>query len=778
MADREELEFTTTKRARLSSENSFDQNDSSFGASDKNEPQDSSISRLNETEQSANAESFSSETTSREQHVGQVGHERLESEDFPTCFSVEDGLDDLDEHHYQPIAGPMGWIQRQMNLDINPEDILAYMVPHAQLPPNIDKSTLWKIIVDILTEPTPRPKLDHINSLDDVVELLRGSKNIIVLTGAGVSVSCGIPDFRSRDGIYAKLSVEYPDLPDPQAMFDISYFYQNPRPFFKFAKEIYPGQFKPSLGHRFISQLESNGQLLKNYSQNIDTLEQIAGITRVIQCHGSFSTASCTNCKHQVSCEAIREDIFQQVIPLCPKCPQDGSCFAIMKPDIVFFGESLPSEFYHNLDEDSEKADLLIVIGSSLKVRPVALIPSHVPPEVPQVLINREPLRHMTFDVELLGDCDVIISELCQRLGGAWNSLLEDVDRPCLGSTSWQQAQATPEKVNTIVEERPGVESEVSGRQENEQTPQSTPNNESTALQDIKRMSEDASRVSPLCPKEGHVTVGESSVCAETSDEPCRDQPRASGSGQENEYNDTSCQEDSPRFLFMPPSRYIFYGAEVMDSPLPSPSPSRNLTSYLDSTSEGSDSDSVGEIDDHEATGDQLDGIIEELLRHERSLDNAHQTTTNSGQAVSHSSESDCNSDDGFGEGDVDKGSKISNSEVTKQALSLILGGLSSYTCASEENSRLSAGSDDPVAPGSSDPYSLSHATDTLLTDRPFSGVTMDKTPTMPDHLEPGEQEQIKDTGQGNSECLQHLVTEDDVDSDVNAAVTSDSLHP
>lgn len=161
----------------------------------------------------------------------------------------------------------MGWIQRQMTLGINPEDILAHMLPHTQLPPALDKGTLWKVIIDILTEPTPRQKLDHINFLDDVVELLRGSKNVIVLTGAGVSVSCGIPDFRSRDGIYAKLSVEYPDLPDPQAMFDIEYFYQNPRPFFKFAKEIYPGQFAPSLGHRFIKQLESNGQLLKNYSQ-------------------------------------------------------------------------------------------------------------------------------------------------------------------------------------------------------------------------------------------------------------------------------------------------------------------------------------------------------------------------------------------------------------------------------------------------------------------------------------------------------------------------------
>lgn len=78
-----------------------------------------------------------------------------------------------------------------------------------------------------------------------------GSKNIIVLTGAGVSVSCGIPDFRSRDGIYSRLAIDFPDLPDPQAMFDIQYFSQDPRPFYKFAKDIYPGNFQPSPCHRY-----------------------------------------------------------------------------------------------------------------------------------------------------------------------------------------------------------------------------------------------------------------------------------------------------------------------------------------------------------------------------------------------------------------------------------------------------------------------------------------------------------------------------------------------
>lgn len=86
----------------------------------------------------------------------------------------------------------------------------------------------------------------------------------------------------------------------------------------------------------------------------------------------------------------------------------------IMKPDIVFFGEGLPEDFYEAMSEDKEKCDLLLVIGSSLKVRPVALIPSSIPAHVPQVLINLEPLSHLNFDVELLGESDVIIDHLCR----------------------------------------------------------------------------------------------------------------------------------------------------------------------------------------------------------------------------------------------------------------------------------------------------------------------------------------------------------------------------
>ncbi|KAL1458976.1 hypothetical protein WDU94_010995, partial [Cyamophila willieti] len=345
------------------------------------------------------------------------------------------------------FSGSLMWVQDQMAKGINPRDVLSHILgADARIPEQIDDQTLWRLVLNMICEPKRRQRLRHISSFNDVIHLLKTCSKIIVLTGAGVSVSCGIPDFRSRDGIYSRLAVDFPNLPDPQAMFDINYFKQDPRPFFKFAREIYPGQFKPSPCHRFIKMLERHGKLLRNYSQNIDTLEQVAGIENVIECHGSFATASCTRCGYRVSADAIKEDVFAQRIPLCPS-PACGSVTlsspslltessppttpntpitpgpGVMKPDIVFFGEGLPDSFHSAMAQDKSKCDLLIVIGSSLKVRPVALIPNSLPPSVPQILINRERLSHLNFDVELLGDGDVIIDTLCRALGGDWTDV-------------------------------------------------------------------------------------------------------------------------------------------------------------------------------------------------------------------------------------------------------------------------------------------------------------------------------------------------------------------
>lgn len=209
-----------------------------------------------------------------------------------------------------------------MQRGTDPRDIATNIFQSdASILNQMDDMTIWQILFKMFTEPPRREKLKHFNTIEDIVGHIKEAKNILVLTGAGVSVSCGIPDFRSKDGVYARLAVDFPDLPDPQAMFDIQYFRRDPRPFFKFAKEIYPGQFTPSPCHKFISCLEKTGKLLRNYTQNIDTLEQVAGISKIVQCHGSFASASCTVCKLKVDAEQVRSDIMEQKIPLCNKCP-------------------------------------------------------------------------------------------------------------------------------------------------------------------------------------------------------------------------------------------------------------------------------------------------------------------------------------------------------------------------------------------------------------------------------------------------------------------------
>jgi NAD-dependent deacetylase sirtuin 1 len=150
-------------------------------------------------------------------------------------------------------------------------------------------------------------------------------------------------------------------------MFDIEYFTNDPRPFYRFAKEIWPGQYQPSLSHYFIAELERQDKLLRNYTQNIDSLEHLCSIKRLIQCHGSFSTATCRTCHYSVQSDEIKNEILQQKIPHCSKCSADLDD-AIFKPDIVFFGEPLPDNFHQTISIDKDKCDLLIVMGSSLKV--------------------------------------------------------------------------------------------------------------------------------------------------------------------------------------------------------------------------------------------------------------------------------------------------------------------------------------------------------------------------------------------------------------------------
>ncbi|GFR70383.1 NAD-dependent protein deacetylase sirtuin-2 [Elysia marginata] len=199
--------------------------------------------------------------------------------------------------------------------------------------------------------------------------------------------AAGIPDFRSPgSGLYDNLAAY--DLPSPQAIFDIEFFKENPKPFFVLAKELYPGSFKPTLCHYFIKMLADKGKLLRHYTQNIDTLERVAGLDpeKLIEAHGTFHTSHCVECQKEFPLDWMKEQIFADTIPKCTL----EDCEGVVKPDIVFFGESLPQRFATAVGQDFKKCDLLIVTGTSLMVQPFASLTNRVPAETPRLYINLE----------------------------------------------------------------------------------------------------------------------------------------------------------------------------------------------------------------------------------------------------------------------------------------------------------------------------------------------------------------------------------------------------
>ncbi|KAG1172581.1 hypothetical protein G6F70_003323 [Rhizopus microsporus] len=299
-------------------------------------------------------------------------------------------------------------------------------------------------------------------------------KNVIVMTGAGISTAAGIPDFRSKDtGLYHNLKSF--NLPYAEAVFDIDYFKENPQPFYTLAKELYPGQFLPTKTHYFIKLLQEKGILLRNFTQNIDTLERLTGLDQeyIVEAHGSFATASCIKCKNPAEIDLVRRKALAGKVPRCVFCK------GLIKPDITFFGESLPKRFFNRLI-DFEKADLLIVIGTSLQVQPFASLIDEVPDHVPRLLINRELVgvhrsRSSGFDfrwkyglnrdVAYLGNCDEGVQKLAELLG--WD---KDLDRLIVKGhkklqSMWKDVQVVIEEeasdVQIVIHEEESEEEEV-----------------------------------------------------------------------------------------------------------------------------------------------------------------------------------------------------------------------------------------------------------------------------------------------------------------------------
>lgn len=195
-------------------------------------------------------------------------------------------------------------------------------------------------------------------------ELIAGSDSVVVLTGAGISVPSGIPDFRTPGtGIWEKV--------DPMEVAHIDSFRRDPALFWSFYRERLQAlsDVKPNRAHEVLVEMERDGMVRAVVTQNIDTLHERAGQQEVIEVHGSIRTSSCSACGAKVLLEDLQQRFDDEGVATCPLCQ------SALRPDVVLFGEMLPPDEMLHATQLAAAADLLLCIGSSLEVHPVAGLP-------------------------------------------------------------------------------------------------------------------------------------------------------------------------------------------------------------------------------------------------------------------------------------------------------------------------------------------------------------------------------------------------------------------
>ncbi len=197
-------------------------------------------------------------------------------------------------------------------------------------------------------------------SVERLAELMRGHQPCVVLTGAGISTESGIPDFRSPMGVWRRY--------DPMEYATIDAFLADPKKVWDFyGKRLASlADIEPNDGHRALADLERQGWVDAIVTQNVDGLHARAGSRTVVEVHGSIRTSSCLECGTTVP---FAEALARLPVPACPTCGR------VLKPDVVMFGELLPQAAMDRAVRLAAEAGLLLVVGSSLEVYPVAGLP-------------------------------------------------------------------------------------------------------------------------------------------------------------------------------------------------------------------------------------------------------------------------------------------------------------------------------------------------------------------------------------------------------------------
>ncbi len=222
---------------------------------------------------------------------------------------------------------------------------------------------------------------ETLEKLEKLQTLIDNAKNIVFFGGAGVSTESGIPDFRSVDGLYNQ-KWDYP----PEEILSRGFFESNPREFYRFYREkILIQGIEPNAAHKKLAELESAGKLKACITQNIDGLHQAAGSKNVLELHGSTLRNHCTKCGEFYDFSYVVNTKDENGICRCKK----PNCSAIVKPDVVLYGEALDESVIEKTLVALQNADLLIIGGTSLTVYPAAgFIRAYTGDEL--VLINRD----------------------------------------------------------------------------------------------------------------------------------------------------------------------------------------------------------------------------------------------------------------------------------------------------------------------------------------------------------------------------------------------------
>ena len=211
--------------------------------------------------------------------------------------------------------------------------------------------------------------------------MLSQTRRLVAFTGAGISAESGIPTYRGEDGIWHKY--------DPGKFADINHFFRKPEYYWRFFQEVrYPviKQAQPNRAHQALASLEEKGILKALITQNIDGLHQLAGSQRVLELHGNTRRIACLDCSAWYPMEEVYEQLETQLPPPCL------ACGGRLKPEVVFFGESLPEGVLEEASTEAQACDLFLVVGSSLVVQPAASLPMLAKRRgATLVIVNRDP---------------------------------------------------------------------------------------------------------------------------------------------------------------------------------------------------------------------------------------------------------------------------------------------------------------------------------------------------------------------------------------------------